>query len=99
MTTWFVSRHSGATEWAEQQGLIVDRQVSHLETSQVSAGDIVIGSLPVNLVAEINQNGARYLHLVLPLPEYLRGKEISAEIMKQQGARLEEFQVRRILDK
>ncbi len=99
MTTWFVTRHSGATEWAQQQGLIVDQQVSHLETHQVSAGDVVIGSLPVNLVAEINHNGARYLHLVLPLPEGLRGKEISAEIMRQQGARLEEYQVNRISDK
>ncbi len=96
MTTWFVSRHSGAKQWAQQQGLQVDQQVSHLDTDAVTKDDLVIGTLPVNLVAEINIKGARYLHLVLPLTEKLRGKEISANIMTQQGAKLEEYQVQHI---
>ena len=72
MTVWFVTRHSGATEWAGQQGLMIDRQVSHLNLDDIEKGDLVLGTLPVNLVAQVNEKGARYLHLVLPLPENLR---------------------------
>jgi CRISPR-associated protein Csx16 len=47
MTTWFISRHPGVIAWAEQQGLHVDIQASHLDPAQVQAGDTVIGTLPV----------------------------------------------------
>jgi len=96
MTTWFITRHHGATEWAKQQGLNIDRQLSHLDLDDIEKGDLVIGILPVNLIAELNQKNARYLHLVLPLPKSLRGQEISAAMMTQLGARLEEYQVKRI---
>lgn len=93
MTTWFVTRHAGAKEWAKTQGIGVDRVVDHLVVDEVQAGDRVLGSLPVNLVAELNSKGARYFHLTLVLSEELRGKEISAELMRQLGAKLEEFSV------
>lgn len=93
MTTWFVTRHAGAKEWAKAQGISVDRVVDHLAVGEVQAGDLVLGSLPVNLVAELNSKGARYFHLTLDLSEDLRGKEISAELMEQLGAKLEEFGV------
>jgi CRISPR-associated protein Csx16 len=91
MTTWFVTRHAGAKQWAKSQGINVDRLVDHLIMDEVQEGDQVLGSLPVNLVAELNGKGARYFHLTLPLSEELRGKEISAELMQQLGAKLEEF--------
>lgn len=93
MTVWFVTRHAGAKEWAKAQGISVDRVVDHLVIGEVQAGDLVLGSLPVNLVAELNSKGARYFHLTLDLSEELRGKEISAELMQQLGAKLEEFTV------
>jgi CRISPR-associated protein Csx16 len=93
MTTWFVTRHAGAKEWAKSQGIDVDCLVDHLDVSKVGAGDRVLGSLPVNLVTELNSKGARYFHLTLVLSEELRGKEISAELMRQLGAKLEEFTV------
>lgn len=31
MTTFFVSRHSGAVEWAARQGIRVDKLVAHLD--------------------------------------------------------------------
>ncbi len=96
MTTWFVTRHAGAKQWAQSQGVNVDRLVDHLVMDEVQSGDQVLGSLPVNLVAELNKKGARYFHLTLMLSEELRGKEISAELMQQLGARLEEFFVTKI---
>ena len=96
MTMWFVTRHAGARQWAVEQGMNVDRVVDHLDLHKVRAGDTVLGSLPVNLVADLNAKGVRYFHLTLPLSSELRGKEISAEMMQDLGARLQEYEVRKI---
>jgi CRISPR-associated protein Csx16 len=97
MTLYFVSRHPGAQEWAREENIAVDALVEHLDPAQVMPGDTVIGSLPVNLAAEVCERGARYLHLSLELPLTLRGRELSAQDMRRYGARLEEFTVRRVL--
>jgi CRISPR-associated protein Csx16 len=91
MTTYFVTRHAGAKQWANDQGINVDFLVDHLNIEAIQTGDTVLGSLPVNLVAELNEKGAQYFHLTLPLSEELRGKEISAELMRELGAKLEEY--------
>ena len=95
MTTFFVSRHPGAIQWAAQEGFKVDQLVTHLDTSLIRPGDTVLGSLPVNMAAEICAQGARYFHLSLDLPAELRGKELTPEDMRQCGARLEEYDVRK----
>ncbi len=96
MTTWFITRHSGARDWASAQHLIIDRQCIHLDPAEVSAGDIVIGSLPVHLAAAVCAAGARYLNLSLDLPADARGKELSAEELIRFDARLEEYSVTHI---
>jgi CRISPR-associated protein Csx16 len=96
MTTWFVTRHAGAREWAQRQGVEVDRTVEHLELDRVASGDHVLGTLPVNLVCELNERGARYFHLVLPLGPDQRGREITADLMQALEARLEEYRVQRV---
>ena len=93
MTTWFVSRHPGAVDWAARQGLAVDQWVSHLDLGLVQPDDTVIGSLPVNLAALVCQRGARYLHLSLELSAHLRGQELSADQLEQLGAQLCQYQV------
>jgi CRISPR-associated protein Csx16 len=94
MTTWFVTRHPGAIEWAAQQGLRVDRQVSHLEPAHVQAGDTVIGTLPIHLAAAVCSQGARFYNLSLDLPVHWRGRELSAAELLQCNARLEHFDIR-----
>jgi CRISPR-associated protein Csx16 len=91
--TYFVTRHSGALDWAEQEGIAVDELVDHLEVERIQPGDRVIGSLPCNLAAEVCALGGRYLHLTLELPADLRGKELTAADMRRLGARVEEFRV------
>ena len=93
MTTWFVSRHAGALEWATRKGLAVDEFVHHLDQALVHGGDIVMGSLPVNLAAAVCERGARYLHLSVDLPEQLRGKELSADQLEQLGATIHEYRL------
>ena len=63
MTIWFVSRHAGAIAWAKGQNLPVDRWVAHLDARQVTAGDTVIGTLPVHIAADICALGARFFFL------------------------------------
>lgn len=95
MATLFVTRHSGAAEWAARQGLAAEI-VAHLDLARVSPGDLVLGTLPVSLAAEVCARGARYFHLTLAVPPELRGQELSADDMARLGARLEEFIIRRV---
>lgn len=94
MSTYFVTRHPGAREWARAQGLHIDRSLEHLDPAEVQAGDTVIGSLPVALAAAVCARGARYLHLTLDLPATLRGRELDAATLTGCGARLEPYEVR-----
>ncbi|OGB72112.1 MAG: putative CRISPR-associated protein [Burkholderiales bacterium RIFOXYC12_FULL_65_23] len=93
MTTWFITRHPGAIDWAHAQQLQVDHFVNHLDPALIRAGDTVMGSLPVHLAAAICERGARYLHLSLDLPAELRGRELSVQQLHQFSARLRPFQV------
>lgn len=95
MTVWFVSRHPGAVEWALRQGLAIDRWVPHLCTKAVAPGDIVAGTLPVQVAADVCRKGARYLNLSIDLPAEMRGRELAADEMERFDARLENFQVKR----
>lgn len=98
MTIWFVSRHPGARQWAEEEGITVDRVVTHLDLRQIARGDTVIGTLPVHLAAEVCARGARYRHLSLELPSGQRGRDLSAVEMRACRARIETYMVRRMED-
>jgi len=90
MTTYFVTRHAGAADWARQNAMEVI-QISHLDIAKVQAGDVVIGSLPVHIAAHICAKDARYVHLAIDVPENHRGHELTAKQMTEFGASLQEF--------
>ena len=96
MTTWFVSRHSGARAWAGKRKLRVDRFVAHLQLDAVRPGDIVIGTLPVNLIAKLQQKGVHYVHLSLDMPAEWRGRELSSAELENIGAELRAYTVKEI---
>jgi len=91
MSTFFITRHPGAREWAAQEGITVDFLFDHLDPEIIRSGDVVIGSLPVNLAAEVCSRGGHYWHLSLNIPAMRRGFELSAEEMRAFNARLEEY--------
>ena len=90
MTKWLISRHPDAIAWATAQQSF-DCQQAHLDIDDIKPGDCVYGTLPINLVAALNQRGARYFHLQLRLQEQHRGKELSESDLIQQGARWVEY--------
>ncbi|MCG9059811.1 CRISPR-associated protein Csx16 [Laribacter hongkongensis] len=95
MTTFFVTRHPGARDWAREQGYQPDNThfVRDLDPSIVQAGDTVIGTLPVQLAAAVCSKGACYRHLVLELSPDLRGVELDAQQMAACQARLQAYRV------
>lgn len=93
MTTWFITRHPGALEWARAHGIQADHQVDHLDPAAVRPGDLVLGTLPIQLAAAVCERGARYFHLDIALPRELRGRELDAGQMQHLGASLREYLV------
>ena len=95
MTAYFVSRHPGAVAWAQRKS-IVARPVEHLDINVIQRGDMVVGTLPIQLAAAVSSKGARYLHLEIDLPQEARGRNLTADEMEQFGARLQEYRVEKI---
>jgi len=93
MTTYFVTRHQGALEWAQRRGLEADEMLPHFDPDVIRPGDAVIGTLPVHVAAQICARGGRYMHLILNTPPQSRGKELTADDMERFGARLEEYEI------
>lgn len=91
--TWFVSRHPGTIVWAKRKPLAIDRWVGHLNPSEVSAGDTVIGTLPVNLAAKVCKRGAHYLHLSLDVSAEWRGREMTVDELMSIKAELTCFHI------
>lgn len=92
MTTYFITRHHGALDWAKATNIDFDIHLTHLSDDiLLNAGDIIIGTLPINIVYKINQMGVRYLHLSIEIPADLRGVELSHEQLLQCNASLQEF--------
>jgi CRISPR-associated protein Csx16 len=94
MTTYFITRHLGALEWAKLNEVHFDIHLTHLaDLSMFNSGDIVIGILPMHMVAELNLKGVRYVHLSLNIPVYLRGQELTAFELLKCEAKLEVYEV------
>ena len=95
MTTYLVTRHPGALDWLRAQGFTDVVPVPQLDPAQVTAGDSVVGTLPVHLAAEVCALGGCYRHLSVDLPRHARGCELSAAELEAYGARLETYVIRR----
>ena len=93
---YFITRHPGALQWLQQCNLGPAQHFPHLEErllNSLTPADVVIGTLPVSLVAEVNRRGARYLHLRVDMPPALRGQELDIAQLHDLGAELVEYVV------
>lgn len=94
---YFVSRHPGAVDWIKQQAeWKIDCFVPHLDTAVLRAGDVVLGTLPLYLAAEVCEAGIEFYFLQLPQQEDKRGSEYSAAEMDLMGCRLRRFVVKAV---
>ncbi len=93
---YLVSRHQGAVAWCQHQGIVVDSILPHIDISIIRMGDVVIGTLPINLAAEIQRLGGRYIHLSLDVPFEWRGVELTSEQLNEIGASLQEFRIEKM---
>lgn len=94
MAIYFITRHLGAIQWADANHIDYDEHLTHLDNmSRLKAGDVVIGTLPINIVYELNQLGVRYKHLSLNIPPHLRGVELDVEALKACNAHIKEYAV------
>ena len=96
MTTYFITRHTGALDWASANGVHFDVHLEHLLSfDELKAGDTIIGTLPINMVYQINQLGIHYQHLSLEIPSHLRGVELTAQQLNECKADLQSFIVQK----
>lgn len=92
---YFVSRHVGALEWIKRQTeWKIDCFLPHLDVEILRQGDVVLGTLPVHLAAEVCAKGAAFYFLQLSQEEYLRGSEYTVADLEQMGCSLRRFDVR-----
>lgn len=102
MTVYFVTRHEGARFWINymsRQGRLpepVDKIVEHLDLDMLRKGDLVMGTLPIGMAAELRRRGCRYRSLDLRVPAEFRGKELTATQMAAYGATLTEYRITEI---
>lgn len=96
MTVWFISRHQGAIDWVKQQGIQIDRFAEHLNVDDIQANDIVIGTLPIHLAAEVCQKGAQFYFLSINVMREQRGTELTCEQLVQQGCSIQPFFIEKL---
>jgi CRISPR-associated protein Csx16 len=92
MKTWLVTRHPGAREWLARRFDPASIQVvAHLDINVIHTGDQVVGTLPVQAIAEIWARGGVYHHLTFAMAPEHRGRELSAADLDALGATLQCF--------
>ncbi len=101
---FIVTRHSAAKDWisanAEQYGLSNAEEMfdmTHLSDEVlmgISEEDVVVGVLPLSLVAAVCAKGAKFFNLDLTVPAEARGRELTVQDMDRYGARLTPYYVK-----
>ena len=96
MTTYLITRHAGAVEWARRRGLDFVH-LPHLDDiACIRPGDRVIGPMPLGRIADIVAAGASYEAIEMDLPEGVRGSELTADDMERLKAGLVRYRVERL---
>ncbi len=93
---YLVSRHAGASEWAQRQGLNAT-VVAHADEqfwNGLEQGDVCIGTLPMHLAARANTvTGQPFGFFSMVVPAELRGQELTADDMETCNASIQWFEV------
>ena len=100
MTTYLITRHEGTRIWAEakarhgQLPFTIDRTLDHLDLSILKKGDVVVGTLPIRMVAELQAKGVKFWSLDIETPPAERGKELTGVQVYRLGGRFARYEVK-----
>ena len=74
--------------------------VNHISNPAEYSNCLIIGNLPINMIADLIKNGNRFVLVALNVPPELRGKELGEEELKKymklyeiKSLELEEFRI------
>ena len=88
-----VSRHPGAQQWLQQQGIVPDQVSAHIDPNDLHDNDIVIGTLPMHIAAAVDARGIEFFNLVLEVPATMRGRELNSDELQQCKPALRRYRV------
>ncbi len=100
MTTYLVTRHEGTRIWVDakakhgQLPFAIDRMLDHLDLSILKKGDVVVGTLPIRMIATLQTMGVKFWSLDLETPPAQRGKELTGMQVYRYGGRFARYEVR-----
>lgn len=57
--------------------------ISHMTEDNIPSNALVIGNLPIEMIAKVLEKGNRFVSVVLNIPQELRGKELNEEELKK----------------
>lgn len=98
MKVLFITRHEGAIHWAKarEAKLGITEYLSHLSEETIKSlkeGDVVIGILPIQIIARLNKAGILFYALTIDVPQELRGVELTQEQMALVNCKIQNFTV------
>ncbi|MDP8052784.1 CRISPR-associated protein Csx16 [Pasteurella atlantica] len=91
MKTYFVSRHQGAIDWIKTQDIKIDHFIEHLDVDMVKNGDVVIGTLPIHIAAQVCKKEAKFYFLSINVHKEQRGQELNKDELIKQECKLQQF--------
>lgn len=100
MTTYLVTRHAGTRNWARAKArlgklpFVIDEVIEHLDPERLQAGDVVVGTLPVGVAAQLHKRKIAFWSLDIDVPPQRRGQELSATELAGFKARLTRYEVK-----
>ena len=84
MKVLIISGHDATIKYlSEIFGNFEVRVIQHLSDLNEVNEDIVVGNLPLPLIAELLKRGKRFIYVSLIIPAELRGKELNSEQVKE----------------
>lgn len=103
MNTYIITRHVGAVEWMRRHHPDLMRGATEIMPhadraffDKLEPGDVVVGVLPLPLIAEVCKKGAAFYALNISLPQSMRGMELSADDMERLGASIRRYEVKEL---
>ena len=99
MKVVIVSRHPGTIEYLKR--FYPEAEViNHMTENNIPENALVIGNLPIEMIAKVLEKGNRFVSVVLNVPAELRGKELEEEELKKymrlieiKELKIEEFKI------